>query len=165
MNVLVAYGSKRGSTGEIAEAIGEELRAAGCTATVRAADTVLDLDGYDAVVLGGSLYMMRWHPDSRRFARRYSATLKRLPVWLFSSGPLDHSAENKEIAPVGFVAKLAAEIGARGHATFGGRLAPDASGFIAGSMAKKMAGDYRDWEGIRAWARQIAGALDLRAIA
>ena len=37
MNVLVAYGSKRGSTREIAEAIGEELRASGCTAVVRAA--------------------------------------------------------------------------------------------------------------------------------
>ena len=79
MNVLVAYGSKRGSTREIAEAIGEELRASGCTAVVRAADSVLDLDGFGAVVLGGALYMGRWHPDARHFVRRHAAELRDRP--------------------------------------------------------------------------------------
>jgi len=165
MNVLVTYGSKHGSTREIADAIGDEIRSDGHAAVVRSADAVLDLEGYDAVVLGGALYMGRWHSDARRFARRYAGELRTMPVWLFSSGPLDRSADEKEIPAVGFVAKLAAEVGARGHATFGGCLAPDASGLIAGAIAKKSAGDYRDWDGIRGWAREIATALELRATA
>ena len=165
MNVLVAYGSKRGSTREIAEAIGEELRASGCTAVVRAADSVLDLDGFGAVVLGGALYMGRWHPDARHFVRRHAAELRDRPVWLFSSGPLDHSADDGEIKPVPFVAKRAAAIGANGHRTFGGRLAPDVSGVIAGAIAKKSSGDYRDFDAIRAWARSIADVLTASAAA
>ena len=121
---------------------------------------MLDLEGYDAVVLGGALYMGRWHSDARRFARRYAADLRTMPVWLFSSGPLDRSADEKEIPAVGFVAKLAAEVGARGHATFGGCLAPDASGLIAGAVAKKSAGDYRDWDPIRVGAGNLLDAQD-----
>jgi menaquinone-dependent protoporphyrinogen oxidase len=159
MNVLVAYGSKMGSTREIAEEVGDELRRDGLTVTVRPGGLVPDLEGFDAVVLGGALYAGRWHPQARRFARRFAPELRERPVWLFSSGPLDRSAEERDIKPVPFVAKLMAATCAQGHATFGGRLGPDAPGFIAGAMAKKMAGDYRDFDAIRAWAGTIAPAL------
>jgi menaquinone-dependent protoporphyrinogen oxidase len=158
-NVLVAYGSKRGSTKEIAETIGETLREMGLTVDVLPALHVDLISRYDAVVLGGALYMMRWHPDARRFGRRFARAMATRPVWLFSSGPLDHSAETREIPPVRFVARLSERIGARGHATFGGRLAPDARGFPAAAMAKKMAGDFRDVEQIRAWAGGIGQEL------
>ena len=157
--VLVAYGTKRGSTREIAEAIGDELRGAGLPADVAAADAVRDVSRYGAVVLGGALYMGRWHSAARAFGRRFAPDLRGIPVWMFSSGPLDRSAEEREIAPVGGVGKVMADVGARGHATFGGRLSPDATGFPAKAMAKRMAGDYRDFDGIREWARVIAQDL------
>jgi menaquinone-dependent protoporphyrinogen oxidase len=166
MRVLVTYGTERGGTSGIAEAIGAELAADGHDVDVEAAGAVRDIGSFDAVVLGGALYMARWHADAKRFARRYDDELRLRPVWLFSSGPLDKSAEERDIPPVRFVANLMTEVGARGHATFGGRLTPGAKGFIAGSMAKKMAGDYRDFDRIRLWAREIAAALDSdRAIA
>jgi menaquinone-dependent protoporphyrinogen oxidase len=166
MRVLVTYGTERGGTAGIAEAIGTELVACGHDVDVEAAGAVRDLGSFDAVVLGGALYMARWHADAKRFARRFDDGLRRRPVWLFSSGPLDKSAEERDISPVRFVANLVTRIGARGHATFGGRLEPDAKGFVAGSMAKKMAGDYRDFDRIRGWARDIAAALESdRAIA
>ena len=156
MRVLVAYGSERGSTAEIAGAIGDELTRAGLTADVRPAEAVVDVRPYGAVILGGALYMGRWHPAARRFARRYRAALGGMPVWLFSSGPLDGSADERDIPPVRFVASLLSEIRAEGHATFGGRLAPDAGGFVAAAMAKKVAGDFRNWDRIREWARRVA---------
>jgi menaquinone-dependent protoporphyrinogen oxidase len=64
-----------------------------------------------------------------------------------------------DIAATPSVTKIAARIGAAGHVTFGGRLAPDATGFPASSMAKIMAGDYRDAERVRAWAKTIASQL------
>src|SRR3982751_2220686 len=98
MRILVAYGTTSGSTGEIAEWIGEELRA-GFAVDVRPAGEVQDLDGYDAVVLGAAVYMAGWHQDARRFAHRFADELVRRPVWLFSSGPLDASAERTDVAP------------------------------------------------------------------
>jgi menaquinone-dependent protoporphyrinogen oxidase len=47
--------------------------------------------------------------------------------------------------PVRGVAALMAHLGAEGHATFGGRLAADATGFPAAAMAKTHAGDWRSW--------------------
>ena len=47
-----------------------------------------------------------------------------MPVWLFSSGPLDDSAAEGDIPAVPQVQQVAKEIRARGHRTFGGRLTP-----------------------------------------
>ena len=58
--VLVAYGSRHGSTAEIAEAIAATLREAGLAVDCRKAGEVDSLDGYDAVVLGSAVYMRRW---------------------------------------------------------------------------------------------------------
>jgi menaquinone-dependent protoporphyrinogen oxidase len=69
--VLVAYGSKRGGTAEIAEWIGDELRDAGLM--VDPARTVRKLI-YDVVVLGGALYMGRWHRDGQVRAAARSRT-------------------------------------------------------------------------------------------
>lgn len=157
--VLVAYGSRRGGTAEIAVWIGAELRKAGLHADVRAAGAVRDLGAYHAVVLGGALYGGRWHRDARRFARRHARALRDRPVWLFSSGPLDRSAETAEIPPVPGVRRIAGRIGAREHMTFGGRLIEDAPGLIASRMSRRLAGDHRDRGQVREWARGIAARL------
>lgn len=159
MRVLVAYASERGGTAEIAEWVGAELRRTGVEADVRPAGEVTTLDGYDAAVVGGALYAGRWHREARRFVRHHAAALAQRPVWLFSSGPLDHTAEEKEIAPVRGVAKFADRVGARGHATFGGRLDPRAKGFMASKVAKRSAGDYRDRDHVAGWAAGIAREL------
>ncbi|MEN3541120.1 flavodoxin domain-containing protein [Microbispora sp. ZYX-F-249] len=154
--VLVAYGSRRGSTAEIAGWIGDTLRGEGLETEVADAGSVRDVTAYDAVVLGGALYAGHWHKDARRFARRHAAALSGRPVWLFSSGPLDRSADEAEIPPVPQAARAAEALRALGHRTFGGRLARDAKGFIAARIAERAGGDYRDPDGVRAWARQVA---------
>ncbi|GII61039.1 flavodoxin [Sphaerisporangium krabiense] len=160
--VLVTYGSTRGSTAEIARWVGEALRRDGHRADVvpaLEAGGKTDVAGYDAVVIGGALYAGIWHKDARRFARRNARALRERPVWLFSSGPLDRSAEEKDIPPVRGVARRMARLGARGHATFGGRLAADAQGVMAASLARKMAGDHRDRGHVAAWAASVSAAL------
>ncbi|NKZ07456.1 flavodoxin domain-containing protein [Actinomadura latina] len=158
--VLVAYASERGGTAEIAGWAGTTLRRMGAEADVRPAAEVTALDGYDAVIVGGALYMGRWHRDARHFVRRHAAALARLPVWLFSSGPLDRTAEKGEIDPVRGVAKLARRVDARGHATFGGRLDADAKGLLAAKIAQQSGGDYRDRDQIAEWAAGIARELE-----
>jgi menaquinone-dependent protoporphyrinogen oxidase len=158
-HVLVAYGSRHGSTTGIAETVADELRHRGCIASVRPASTVKDLVRYDAVVLGGALYAGHWHADARHFAHRFRQPLSMMPLWLFSSGPLDDSASDHEIGPVRGVERLRVDLGGRGHATFGGCLQPDVEGVIASRMAREHSGDHRDERQIREWAGAIASEL------
>ncbi|GGZ20005.1 flavodoxin domain-containing protein [Streptomyces poonensis] len=158
--VLIAYGSKYGSTADIAQRIAEVLTKEGMTVDVRSAADVTDLGRYDAVVLGAGLYAGRWHRDARRFAHRNRRALARRPVWLFSSGPLDASASERDIPPAPGVRRLARRIGARGHVTFGGRLEGDVEGRVARMIIKSgKGGDFRDFEQIAAWATTVAQDL------
>jgi menaquinone-dependent protoporphyrinogen oxidase len=158
--ILVAYGSTYGSTAEIAEHIGEVMAKEGATVQVRPAAEVDDLGPYDAVVLGGGLYAGRWQRDARRFARRHRKALTRLPVWLFSSGPLDASASERDIPPARGVRRVADRIGARGHVTFGGRLEGDVKGRVARMIVNSgKGGDFRDFGQISAWATTVARDL------
>jgi menaquinone-dependent protoporphyrinogen oxidase len=159
MRVLVTYGTKMGGTAGIAEMVGDALTAAGLQVDVRSASERADIGTYDAVIVGGALYNNRWHRHARRFVNRHTDLLRIRPAWLFSSGPLDDSAATGEIEPVAQVQQLLRRVGARGHVTLGGRLAPDAKGFPAGSMAKTRAGDWRDPQRIRFWATTVAQEL------
>ncbi len=159
MRVLVVYGSRMGGTQGLAEWVGRELEANGLEAKVVPASAVKTLHGFDAVILGGALYSLRWHKDARSFVRRHRKALATVPVWFFSSGPLDDSATMQEIPPVRFVKKAMERIGARGHATFGGRMPADAKGFPAGSMARDNAGDWRDEDHVRDWTKRVAEEL------
>lgn len=159
MRVLVTWGSRHGGTEGIARTLADAMRDANVDVELRAARGVDTLAGYDAAILGGALYANRWHRDARRLVTRHLAALQRIPVWLFSSGPLDGSAARAPIAPVTEVAVLMERIGAVGHATFGGRLEPDVTGWMAHAMARSHSGDWRDPAQIRTWAIDIAARL------
>ena len=159
MRVLVTYGSKRGGTEGLAHMVADGLRDCGLTVDVLPPSKVRDIVFYDAVVVGGALYAVRWHRAARRFVRKHVAALRQRPTYFFSSGPLDSSAGSTDIPPVTGVRSLMDRTGARGHATFGGQLSPHARGFPASAMAKKNAGDWRDPVQVRAWALLIARQL------
>lgn len=151
MHVLIAYASKMGGTRGLAEMLGDDLARLGHEAEVRPANKVESITDYDAVIVGGALYILRWHADARRFVKRFQTDLRERPVWLFSSGPLDDSAGSGEIPPVRFVRKTMDRIGARGHITFGGRLTDESRGLPVG--------DWRDPDQVRRWAEHIEQTL------
>ena len=163
MRILVTFGSSRGGTEGLAQMVGDSLREQGVTVDVLPPRAVKHLDGYDAVVVGGALYAFRWHRDARGFVRRHLRELRGLPTFFFSSGPLDNSAVERVIPPVKGVEALMLEVGARGHRTFGGRLTPDARGFIARKMAVKHAGDWRDVDQVRDWTKGLIESVRVRA--
>jgi menaquinone-dependent protoporphyrinogen oxidase len=157
--VLVAYASKHHSTAEIAERIAAAMRSAGCEAEARPASEVDDLSPYAAVVLGSAVYAKRWRREARDFARRHSATLRDMPLWLFSSGPFG-AVEEHPTAPMPPAAeRLVVQLGAREHVMFGGRVPTDPGNFVERAMAKSTPPDRRDardWPAIEAWARGVA---------
>ena len=158
--VLVAFASQGGSTSEIAQAVGIVLLEEGCDIDVRPARQVDRLTGFTAVVVGSGLYHGAWLPEAFKFLQRHRAALSGIPLWLFDSGPLDCSAEDRLLPLPAGVANLARSIGARGHITFGGRL-----GITALSLEERMlvleghGGDYRNFEDVRSWASRVAHEL------
>jgi len=160
-DVLVAYGSKYGSTAEIAEAIAAAMREAGVAAEARPAGEVTDLSGYRAAVVGSGVYAGRWASDARTFVRRNARALRAMPVWLFCSGPTggspDADAAAKAAGPgVMDPSMRKIDVGERGYATFAGRVSEGMGGPFARWVPK---GDWRDWDQIAAWGRQIAHEL------
>jgi menaquinone-dependent protoporphyrinogen oxidase len=164
--VLVAYASKHGSTAEIAEAVAEELRRHGFSADCLEAGDVRTLEPYGAVVLGSAVYMKRWQGSARRFLRRHRDTLRSVPWWVFSSGPVgEPKPEDPKTAEWLEPPKVVAEVeslGAREHVVFGGRVPVDPHNFVERAMAKNTPpefADRRDWSEIAGWAAGVAAQL------
>jgi menaquinone-dependent protoporphyrinogen oxidase len=139
--------------------ISDALVADGCEVVLEPARDVREFADVQAVIVAGALYANRWDRHARRFVRRNTAALRKVPVWLVSSGPLNDSAETSDIPPTRQLVKLANRVSARGQITFGGRLAPDARGFPARAMAKTTAGDWRDGDHVRRWVASVAREL------
>lgn len=159
---LVAYATRHGATGEIAEALAEELRRADHGVEVRPADEVETLEPYDAVIVGSAVYYGHWLDPARELAERLASQLAERPVWLFSSGPLgppERLVPEGECVDVGSVAESS---GAIDHRTFAGRLDKSALGFREKAVVaalKPPEGDFRDWDAIARYGAEIAGWL------
>jgi menaquinone-dependent protoporphyrinogen oxidase len=159
--LLVAYGTKHGSTAEIAEAIADALREGGHDVDCTPAGDVSEPRAYDAAVIGSAVYMKRWQRDARGLLKRLVRDFEGRPVWIFSSGPCGNNPDPSWSEPSNVVS-LAESLGARDHVVFGGRLPLEPSNFMERAMVKDCPPDLRDrrdWEEIRAWAAGIAGAV------
>ncbi|HEX5826106.1 MAG TPA: flavodoxin domain-containing protein [Candidatus Limnocylindrales bacterium] len=157
--ILVAYATKLGSTAEIASFIGAELDAAGHDVDVASVNEVATIEGYDAVVLGSALYAAHWQRDANRFVQKHRAALEGMPVWAFSSGPLDSRQASLDLPMTPHATEVLSGVPIRGHRTFGGRLAADAP-VDPQVLATHPIGDFRDWSRIRRWAAEVAAEID-----
>jgi menaquinone-dependent protoporphyrinogen oxidase len=160
--VLVVYASRMGSTGDIALEIGAELTRRGFTVDVRPVQNAPDARKYDAVVLGSAVYLRRWERSAVDYLKAQAPDLAERPTWLFQSGPCGPQAEVAHLGTPTLVSRLCAQIGLTPPHTFGGNLDPaKAKTFLARIVSKgDLAGDFRDWTKIRAWAVDIADRLD-----
>jgi menaquinone-dependent protoporphyrinogen oxidase len=163
--ILIAYASKQGSTAEIARAIAKELLAAGHTADAAEIAASTSPAGYAAVVIGGPMYMGHIDPLVGKFVKRHAGELAKLPVAGFvvclaaaSKDPEGmawaEKALMKALAPTEPVAT----------AIFAGKLDPEKLSWLQRWMIKKVnspVGDFRDWDAIAAWARELPGKMNI----
>jgi menaquinone-dependent protoporphyrinogen oxidase len=161
MKIMVVAASKHGSTQEIAEAIGAELRQAGHQVAVYEAKDKPTVNGYEAAVIGSAVYAGSWLSEASNFVAENQVALQTIPIWLFTSGPLGE--ENPQ--PVGDptqLPELLAQTNARDHRIFVGKLDRDKLNLgekLIVKVVKAPYGDFRDWQDIRAWAGEIGEAL------
>lgn len=158
--VLVAYASEHGSTAGVAKAIGEELAARGKSVDVLLVANVTSLAGYQAVVFGSAIHSGHPLPEALRFLEKHQDALRRVPVVVFCvhSFLLGNSPREKELRHAYFddVRKV---VTPQQEAWFAGKLDPERFSYVERLAMRWFGhatfGDLRDWDAIRAWARQI----------
>ena len=153
--VLVGYATRYGSTQEVAEAVAATLRECGLEVDIQPMRKVRTLAGYRAVVLGGPLFMFRWHKDALSFLSRHREALTERPVAIFALGPTHDPYDekewqdsrdqlDKELSKFSWLTPVALEM-------FGGKYDPAKLRFPINLLAgKELASDLRDWTAIRA---------------
>ncbi len=158
--ILLAYASRFGSTQEVAETIAATLRGTGLEVEVQPMREVGGLANPDAIVLGAAIYNARWHADAHQFLSQHGDGLRRLPVAIFTLGPLSTSAPamrnsrqqlDNELSKYPWLKPIAVEI-------FAGKYDPSQPGlgFFDRFVAAR---DLRDWDAIRAWASALSVQL------
>jgi menaquinone-dependent protoporphyrinogen oxidase len=161
--ILVAYVSPNGSTAGIAEAIGKELRSAGYTVDVAGMKSVRSLDDYQAVVIGGPFYSGKVVGGVGKFVGRFRDTLSKMPIAAFAVGvaPVGRDPVQIRDARKTFHTALA-PLEPVSETIFAGRIDLSKLSFIQRWMVGKVnapVGDFRDWEAIAKWARNLPGKL------
>jgi menaquinone-dependent protoporphyrinogen oxidase len=171
--VLVAYASKCGSTGEVAEAIGQTLCADGVAVDVRLAKEVTDVSDYQAVVAGSAIRMGQWLPDAVKFVETYRGALSQIPVAYFAvCMTLSEDTEENRREVAGYldpVRELLQPVDAasppycsKGVGLFAGAIDYGKLSLPLRLMIKAMKvpeGDFRDWDAIRDWAAGVRPLL------
>jgi menaquinone-dependent protoporphyrinogen oxidase len=154
--VLLAYGTVAGSTAEVAQAIADEINQAGSQVDVQTVEDVKDISGYDAVILGTAVRMFHILGKTRRFLRKHRQALSQVPVAYFlvclTMG--EETPENiqkaRDYAKPMLETKSPVSLG-----LFGGCIDHEKlTDFFGKSMKGVPEQDHRDWEKIRAWARE-----------
>jgi menaquinone-dependent protoporphyrinogen oxidase len=162
--MLVAYATRYGSTGEVADAVGARLRERGLDADVKPSKKVSSLDGYDAVVFGAPFYLGSMLKEGRKFLEQQRAALEDRPIAIFALGPTsadDDLAEaskqlDKAMEKMPWLEPVAAQM-------FVGKYDPAklrlADKLIAAPPASPLHGlgarDDRDWGAIGEWAERM----------
>ena len=163
--ILVAYASRAGSTGEIAEAIGKVLCQTGASVDVRQVKDVIDLNGYSAVVVGSAIYMGGWMSEATKFIEKHRQTLSQIPVATFTicMMMINNPEEHQQLVATRFTeSEQLPRIQPISNGLFAGRIELKKLSLLYRNIAKMVGGeerDSRDWTTIRVWAGDLAPYL------
>jgi menaquinone-dependent protoporphyrinogen oxidase len=161
--VLIAYASMCGSTAEIAQQTGRVLEEAGAEVHVCDVSEVTSLEGYTAVVLGTAIRLGKPVKSMRAFLRTHGQEVAGLPAAVFSVGS---SAKEKTPAAICEAARAVAPVVAAVHpisiALFAGKVDHEQLALPWRALAEHSdahsrlsEGDWRDWNAITSWARDL----------
>ncbi len=162
--ILVAYASKCGSTGQVAQVIGEVLADKGAAVDVQPLNKVNDLSAYRAVVLGSAIRQAKWLPEAVKFVTAHQPELSRVPTVYFTvcmTLAQDNEENRRKAAaylePVRQILKPVEE------GFFAGKMDYAQLGFVERLMVERVVhvpqGDFRNWAAIRTWAQALPARL------
>ena len=159
--LLIAYGTKAGSTKEVAQAIAEEMQNAGAHVDIKPVEDVKTVEGYDAIVLGTAVRMFHILGQTRRFLKRNKKALQNIPTAYFlvcltmGEETPENIQQAKKYAQPMINTKEPVSLG-----LFGGCIDHEKlNDFFGKTMKSIPEQDHRDWEKISAWGRETLEKL------
>ena len=171
---LIGYGTTEGQTTRIADHLADAVRSHGIEAQALDLKGSKDipLNGYDAVIIGGSIHMGKHEEYVVDFVRANRATLERLPSAFFSVSLAAHGDTENARA---YVENFEQETGWRPTQVglFSGALLYRQYGFLKRIMMKKIVSDkpgnlstdtsrdhvYTDWDDVKRFAEAFLERL------
>ncbi len=162
--ILVAYTTKKGSTAEIAQAVGKDLKSAGYDVGVHEMAAVQSVEGYDAIVLGAPFYMHSAY-GIEKFVKKFCRDTISKPVAVFGVGMAPVSNKPGEVdEEMKILNKSVASCRPVSVVLFAGKVDPSKFNFIVRKMIeadKTVVGDFRNWDAIAAWTRDLPEKMGL----
>lgn len=166
--ILVTYASRTGSTVGVAEVIGQTLLESGAEVDVRLMEDVKDLYSYDVVVAGSPIRDGKWLPEAMQFVQVNQQVLLQKPFALFvvcmtlaMKNADYHQGVKAWLQPVRALVRPVSEgyfagvLNIKKVPTLRQRLMFQVS--VATGVWSE--GDHRDWDAIRAWAKELAAQI------
>jgi menaquinone-dependent protoporphyrinogen oxidase len=181
MRVLVAFGTKYGSTERVAEELANVMRAKGAQVTLADLRSRKhpDIGNFDLVVVGSGICIGSWSKGAQRFLEENGPTLAEKRVALFAcSGDVVFGRCSIEDCRRMYLEEVARKHGIRepvSTALFGGEIDFNKYGFLVKAVFKKVGAsksledkgidlsrpyDFRDWDEIRRWAGTLVDRTD-----
>lgn len=162
--ILVAYASKRGSTGEVAEAIAANLNVDGAAVDVSLIDHVVDVSAYDMVVVGSAIRRGQWLPEAVQFVETNQAALNRVQTAFFTvcMTLADDETEAGYDRVMGFIDPVLQIHQPDSIGLFAGKMDYRQLSFFERTIVKALKvpeGDYRNWDAINSWAESLQPVL------
>jgi menaquinone-dependent protoporphyrinogen oxidase len=172
IRILIGYASNHGSTVEIADFIGKNLKSIKTTVDIQPVVKVESVENYDVIIIGSPIYYGKWLVEIPEFVENNLEKLIKIPVACFITCMAAIKTDNDNIKEAnGHLIKSLAQIP---------RIKPFKTGFFAGKLDFKKctlietilmkiimiwkgaeAGDYRDWSKIKSWTSAVLTAVEL----
>jgi menaquinone-dependent protoporphyrinogen oxidase len=163
---LIAYASRCGSTGGVADVIGQVLCGTGTSTDVRLVGKLNDLSPYQTVIVGSAIRRGRWLPEAVDFVKEHRDTLRQVPTAFFAVclTMKDDTPENrsKVLSYLDPVRKETPQVQPVDIGLFAGTVNFSKLSFVDKSILKVRGvseGDFRNWSAIRTWAAEIRPTL------
>ena len=164
----MTYGTRYGSTRDIAECIRHRLMDAGFDTDLLQANREIDVTKYDALVVGSPLYAGQWLADPALLLIVNKERLTTTPVALFSVGMIDikHPGKLREEHDAWIEKAFIQEsmsLNIIASTSFNGayfrRNFPLWMRIVDSILRITSQGDYRQWDEIENWADETAKCL------